>query len=147
MRSDTGGVVAMCIDDEAIDLKLNRRVLKRTGLYATILDFVSAEAALEHLSANPEQRIDVIFLDINMPRMNGFDFLEAIKTEFRDDLVECVVIMLTTSLHPKDQARAEAIELVREYLNKPLTDLDARRIAIQIGEQRLPGKVGKSARG
>ncbi len=56
-----------------------------------------------------------------MPRMNGFEFLEAAAERFGPQFAKVVVIMLTTSLNPGDRQRAEAFEVVREFLNKPLT--------------------------
>lgn len=122
-------LTAMCIDDEVIDLKLNERVLARSGEYGEVLNFSMAEDALEHLRANRGKRIDVIFLDINMPRMSGFDFLEAAVKELGRSFAKCVVVMLTTSLHQRDKDRAESIGAIRDYLAKPITVEEARRVA------------------
>jgi CheY-like chemotaxis protein len=126
-------LVAMCIDDAAIDLRLNARVLRATGLYEPILTFVSGEDALDHFRGHPDRPVDVIFLDVNMPRMTGFEFLEAAMAEFGPDVAGAVVIMLTTSLHPRDRAQAGRFDIIREYLPKPLTEETAVRIAGLLG--------------
>ena len=111
----------MLVDDEEIDQKTYQRVLKRSGMVEEILIFTYATDALEYLKSNPEQTVDVIFLDINMPRMNGFEFLEAATKELGEAFARMVIVMLTTSIDPKDRKRAEDNPLVRDFLDKPLT--------------------------
>ncbi|MEM7211625.1 MAG: response regulator [Pseudomonadota bacterium] len=110
----------MLIDDEEIDLKLYTRVLERSGLVENVLAFSYADEAFEFLKNNDDVMIDVIFLDINMPRMNGFEFLERVTSELTREIAHVVIMMLTTSLDPKDRERAERFDLVREFINKPL---------------------------
>lgn len=112
---------AMLIDDEEFDQRQYKRVLTRSGLVETVLQFTYADDALAHLEANPDLEVDIIFLDINMPRMNGFEFLEAATEKFGPDFVKTVVVMLTTSLNPNDRTRAESYEVVRDFISKPLT--------------------------
>lgn len=61
--------------------------------------------------------------------MNGFEFLEAAISEIGEDFVEGVVIMLTTSLAPKDRDRAESFGIVKDFIAKPLTLDIAQEIA------------------
>jgi CheY-like chemotaxis protein len=64
---------------------------------------------------------DIIFLDINMPRVDGFEFL-AEYTKLNEEIKSGIVItMLTTSLNPYDQERAKELKIINEYKNKPLT--------------------------
>lgn len=117
----TRTLTAVCIDDEPMDLMLNARVLRASGAFNPILTFDMAEKALAHFRTHPDEHIDVIFLDVNMPRMNGFAFLDAAEKEFGFGFAGAVVIMLTTSLHPSDVARANSFDIIRDYLSKPLT--------------------------
>lgn len=119
----------MLIDDEEFDQRQYLRVLQRSGLVETVLQYTYAEDALAHLVAHPELEVDVIFLDINMPRMNGFEFLEEATEKLGADFVKTVVVMLTTSLNPNDRTRAENFDVVRDFINKPLTLAHVERIA------------------
>ncbi|MCV6595048.1 MAG: response regulator [Silicimonas sp.] len=111
---------AMLIDDEEIDQRQYKRVLKKSGLVENIIAFTYADEAFDYLKNNEDIEIDVVFLDINMPRMNGFEFLEKVTHELHHRFTDVVLIMLTTSLDPKDRERAKAYEIVRDFINKPL---------------------------
>jgi len=110
----------MLIDDDLIDQKMYRRMIERSGLVDQLTCFSLAEQALAHLQANPRALPDVILLDINMPRMDGFEFLEAVDRIFGADFT-VVVVMLTTSLDPGDVDRAGRFDVVKKYIDKPLT--------------------------
>ena len=111
----------LLIDDEEIDQRQYQRVLKNSGIVEIIKIFTYADEALEFLIANPAIKVDVIFLDINMPRMNGFEFLEAATKSLGVGFAKVIVAMLTTSLNPKDEKRAMQFAAVRQFINKPLT--------------------------
>lgn len=72
---------------------------------------------------------DLIFLDINMPRMNGFEFLDAYKKLESKTGLNPVIIMLTTSSNPEDIKRAGNYREVAEFQNKPLTVRAIREIS------------------
>lgn len=131
--------LAMLVDDELVDQRMYKRVINRSGLIETLLTFTYADEALEHLINNPELEVDVIFLDINMPRMNGFEFLEAAQSELGRGFAKVVVAMLTTSLSQKDQDRAKEFDVVRAYINKPLTQEDLEEVDTLINPQTIVG--------
>ncbi len=110
----------MLIDDEKIDQMMYERILKRSGMTDSVIGFTYAEDALAYLKSPDNPQVDLILLDINMPRMTGFEFLETASAELGSDLDIVVVIMLTTSLNPRDQERAASFSAVRAYVNKPL---------------------------
>ena len=119
----------MTIDDNSVDQMLYKRVIGRSGIVGNVIAYRSAEEALDYLKSEEREEIDVILLDINMPNMTGFEFLEHAARELGNDYSRLVVIMLTTSLDPKDKMRAEQYEVVRAYLNKPLSIEDLQSIA------------------
>ncbi|MEO0386025.1 MAG: response regulator [Pseudomonadota bacterium] len=132
---------AILIDDEKIDHRLYRKVMHRSGLVRELECFVYADEALDHLRLNRDAAIDVIFLDINMPRMNGFEFLDALKAEMPERLAMSAVVMLTTSTDPMDRARAEASGCVSAFLNKPLCVEDVQHIALCLRALWQPGNL------
>ncbi len=79
------------------------------------------KSAGEQADTNDCQRPDLIFLDINLPGMDGFEFLDEYHKLSVRLKSEAVVIMLTTSLNPDDQKRAMSYPEVSAFLNKPLT--------------------------
>lgn len=113
--------LALLVDDELIDQRMYERVIRRSELVEEVLCFDMAADALAFLKDNPDRVPDVIFLDINMPRMDGFQFLETASAELGETFTKMVVAMLTTSLNPKDRERAEGFDVVRQFINKPLT--------------------------
>lgn len=110
----------MLVDDEQIDQMIYKRVLNRSGMATDIVGFVYASDALEYLADPASPKVDLILLDINMPGMNGFEFLEAASDTLGSQAEIPVVIMLTTSLSPADRARAAGFGAVKAFLNKPL---------------------------
>jgi CheY-like chemotaxis protein len=110
----------MMIDDEEIDQMIYKRTLIKSGLTDDVIGFTSAEDALEYLAGDKMQKVDLILLDINMPRMTGFEFLEAVRQRIGMAFNIPIVMMLTTSLNPRDKARAAEFEIVKAYVNKPL---------------------------
>lgn len=111
----------MVVDDDETTHFLYKRIIKRSNLVDDVVFYAWAEDALAHLRRTDTLDIQMILLDINMPRMNGFEFLEAANKEFGGGQIGAAVVVLTTSLNPTDEARAKSFDLVKGYLEKPLT--------------------------
>ena len=111
----------LLIDDNDVDQMMYKRIIQRSGLVGETISFLYADEALEYLKREDCPHVDAVLLDVMMPRMDGFEFLEAVNTELGDSFNGIVVVMLTTSLNPDDRARAESFDSVRDFLNKPLT--------------------------
>ena len=108
------------VDDEEIDYMLARRFHKRSGLVNPFVHFPDGSAFIAHLDAVKNDALlwpAAVLMDVNMPRMNGFEVIEAIRLDdlFRD---LPVVMMLTSSDDPRDRERALAVGAVG-YLLKP----------------------------
>jgi len=110
----------MLIDDNEDDNFIHQIVIKRADACHKIQVAESGMEALEYLKKG-KNIPELIFLDINMPRMNGWEFLEEYKVLDKDHKAEVVVIMLSTSINPADKEKAYTIEEVKEFKSKPLS--------------------------
>lgn len=113
----------LVIDDNEVDRYVSELVMERYGFAEEVVCLESAMEGLEFLKgheANPETLPDLIFLDINMPVMSGFDFLDEYRKLSETIQRHCIIMMLTTSLDEADKKRAEKNEFVYRFLNKPL---------------------------
>lgn len=111
----------MLIDDNPMDNRFNQIIIRKCGIEANIMEFLYAEKALNTLKDPTQPRPDLILLDINMPRMNGFEFLDAYQTLQEEERANVLVIMLTTSLNPDDEKHAKQYAAVSNFMNKPLS--------------------------
>ena len=109
------------LDDDEDDQFLYRRVMERSGIVETVIQFNYPLDALEFFRKPEKPDVDVMIVDINMPQMDGFEFLERAFEEFGQEFARVVVVMLTTSINPKDMDRAKQVPVIRDYMNKPLT--------------------------
>lgn len=111
----------MLVDDNSDDNFIHERAIKKTHLTCVITAKTSASAALEYLKSQEHPRPDLVFLDINMPGMNGWDFLEEYSRLEEGLQSRVVIVMLTTSENPDDQRRARSWGFVTDFIAKPLT--------------------------
>ncbi len=109
----------LLIDDNYIDNFVTSRLLESCKFADSIIVRQSSEEAIEALR-NGDIAPDVIFLDLRMPIMDGFEFLQAYdKLEINKDGVK--VFMLSSSLDPTDMRRSLANKYVTQFVHKPLT--------------------------
>jgi CheY-like chemotaxis protein len=112
----------MLIDDNPLDIFVNQKLVESNGFAEKTLQFQEAKAGLEFLKNAPQEEWpEVIFLDIMMPEMDGFEFLDAFDKLPQEQKMAIKVIMLSTSESFKDLNRANKNPNVRKFLNKPLT--------------------------
>lgn len=124
----------MLIDDSESDLLYTRIILQRASAPYEVLAFESAADALSALKAGAEP-VDLILLDINMPGMNGFEFLEAYQALRGDQQADAVVVMLTSSPDPADRDRALSFPCVKGYVTKPIDRASADGLVQLLGSR------------
>ena len=128
-ESNTRIGLLVSIDDTVFDQMMNERIVKRSGLVNDFRTFLDPLEALEFLRLPDRPPVDAILLDINMPKMDGFEFLDVAEREFGSDFAKVVIVMLTTSLSPMNVDRAKTYDLIRAYFNKPLENSQLQWIA------------------
>lgn len=110
------------VDDDEVSNFLGATVMRRMNIAQQVLVSTDADEALELVAKEP---LHIILLDINMPAMNGFEFLDALRQlEESNAITVPAVVMLTSSTNRLDRAKAEQYPMVKGYLTKPLKEED-----------------------
>ena len=118
----------LLVDDNEIDNLINQKMIEASGIAEKIFVNTSAKSALEFLNnltvlaqSSRDLLPELLFLDIDMPLMDGYQFLDefgkldgAIKDKVK-------IIMLTSSINPHDERTAKSYPFVKQFLHKPLT--------------------------
>jgi CheY-like chemotaxis protein len=121
--------IVMLVDDNDIDNFINERMINGCNFSETTYVNTSTRSAIEflkNLSVNKALRKDhlpsIIFLDINMPILDGFQFIEEFE-KLDPVLVQSInIIMLTSSINPSDIERSKKFPSVKGFIHKPLTE-------------------------
>jgi CheY-like chemotaxis protein len=111
----------MLIDDDDDDNYFHQIVINKMDITEHIEVALNGEEALIFLKKENQTHPDIIFLDINMPKMNGWEFMESYKELRADQKAKVVVMMLTTSENPEDKKRAALYTEIISFNSKPLT--------------------------
>lgn len=108
------------IDDNEADNVFHEIMIRRAGFSGDILVFESGIDALQWMGEDESLIPTCIFLDINMPMMDGFEVAENAEPLIGDKPTT-VLVMLTSSGSPADKERALAIPVIQDYVTKPLS--------------------------
>ncbi len=127
----------MLIDDNEIDNLINQKMIEASGITKHIYTHTGARSAIEFLK-NIEvldglaEKVlpDVIFLDIDMPLMDGFQFLDEFEKMNDETTSKCRIVMLTSSINPQDVNKSKKYSYVKKYINKPLSQQNLERLEI-----------------
>jgi len=118
------------IDDDDISKYLMKRNLKELSI-TKIVDFPDSLQALKLLESNinsPEELPDIIFLDLHMPILNGFQFMEEFENSTKNTSKNIQVAMLTSSINAEDLKRAESYPAITDYFIKPFKLRDLKKV-------------------
>jgi CheY-like chemotaxis protein len=108
------------VDDNEADNVYHEIMIRRAGFTGEVLVFESGAEALAFLRADPLALPTCLFLDINMPQMDGFEFAR-LATPLLRHKPTVVVMMLTSSDAPQDRQQASEMPLIQGFVTKPLT--------------------------
>jgi CheY-like chemotaxis protein len=127
----------MLIDDNEIDNLINQKMIEAAGITEIIFTHSGAKSAIEFLRniekvmrKAPNILPEVIFLDIDMPLMDGFQFLDQFEKLSSETKSHCKIVMLTSSINPQDFNKSKTYNYVRKFLNKPLTQDSLKNLDI-----------------
>lgn len=121
----------LLVDDDNIFRQIIKMQIERQQLVERIWDCPNGLAAIDFLEAalaSGDEVPDIIFLDLNMPVMNGWDFLEQYESVAGALKKPVDLYVLSSSISPSDIERAESNRWVRAYLTKPISNPDIARI-------------------
>ncbi len=118
----------LCVDDDSISLTISQLLLKRTGFAADVDTAIDGSDALDYFeklfaanSSPAEAAPELILLDINMPVMNGWDFLQEYMPIYASRLPATKIVILSSTIDPEDFALAKQYPVVIQFISKPLS--------------------------
>lgn len=128
----------LCVDDDEISLFISKVLIQDSSFAATVDTAISGRKALDYFSRlSPEDAAPkVIFLDLNMPEMDGWEFLDLFTKTCAHKFPHTSVVILSSSIDPKDQKRAQEYKIVNDFVSKPLTFDVLDRIGSDLKKQK-----------
>lgn len=111
----------LLVDDDSDDNFYHQIIINEMDIVNKIDTVTNGIEALEYLKNESQMPPDIIFLDINMPKMNGWEFLNEYKDLDEARRSTVLILILSTSANPDDVKRAKEIKEVSGFETKPLT--------------------------
>lgn len=119
----------LCIDDDPITLMLSKKVIKKASFSNEIITSQNGEEALHYFNKIKHTNIEsksknhpqLIFLDLNMPVMGGWEFLDIFNTIDYSEFNTIKVVILSSTIDPEDLEKAKTYPMVIDFLSKPIT--------------------------
>lgn len=115
----------LCVDDDPITLMLCKKVINKASFSNEIVTAKNGEEALHYfdeLKQDNEKKVpQLIFLDLNMPIMGGWEFLDSFDNENYSNFNSVKIIILSSTIDPEDLKKAEKYSAVIDFLPKPIT--------------------------
>ncbi|HTD99224.1 MAG TPA: response regulator [Mucilaginibacter sp.] len=113
------------IDDDPIDHFLMQHILQDNSFFDSTTYTMDGALLLDYIEENKsniDALPDVIFLDLNMPRFSGWDFLDRFQGLYAQLEKNIKVYILTSSIRPVDKERSAQYPFIKSYINKPLDE-------------------------
>lgn len=117
----------LCIDDDPITLMLCKKVISKSSFSHEVITAQNGEEALHHFNTlkyakdKNQKKPELIFLDLNMPIMGGWEFLDHFTSSDYKDFNSVPVIVLSSTIDPEDLAKAKKYPIIIDFLSKPIT--------------------------
>jgi len=119
----------LCIDDDPITLMLCKMVITKASFSNEIATAKNGEEALKYFNtlkqtnsnSNLIKHPQLIFLDLNMPVMGGWEFLDSFATADYSDYNDTKVIILSSTIDPEDLEKSKKYPMVIDFLSKPIS--------------------------
>lgn len=122
---------ACIIDDDSIFIYGTKRLMAEVDFCETVLIFENGQDAingLNEITAKGEKLPAVIFLDLNMPIMNGWEFLEDFVKIPNHNREKVTIFIISSSVDPRDLERIKSYKVVNNYILKPISTNDLRSV-------------------
>jgi CheY-like chemotaxis protein len=124
MNFNTRSVSVLLVDDDEINNFISIKLIKKALLNTEIMACLNGKFAIDQLvdiqRKDPEKLPDYILLDINMPIMNGWEFLDEYKRLNIDASGKCKIFIISSSVFSNDINKARSYPLVKDFISKPL---------------------------
>ncbi len=117
----------LCIDDDPITLMLCKKVIIKSSFSNKIITAQNGEEALSYFNTfrytknKPNEHPQLIFLDLNMPVMGGWEFLDYFNSQEFSEFKTIKVVVLSSTIDPEDLEKAKQYPMVIDFLSKPIT--------------------------
>lgn len=111
----------LIIDDSIPDCRFTQIIAQKSGRVGETITMTDPEEALSYLKTADRKQPDLILLDINMPKIDGFQFADAYHELYPELKLNTKLVIATNSLNPNDKKRAEEHPAISGFINKPST--------------------------
>jgi len=120
------------VDDDPIYQIIANKIIKKSELFSTVFTFKNGKEAIDAFKDSLEKKHklpNIILLDINMPIMDGWEFMEEIKTLSINTEKKVIIYIVSSSIAIEDKIKSKTYPIILGYLSKPINTSDLQLIA------------------